>query len=220
MLRFVLSLFHPRFTLLPSTVTPHLGRGWPATSSLLLPWSFVSLSNLDASLVRYPLAIQNLIARNQSSRSFAAGPSVLVTIATVDNCHPPHKYPSPLLESSIPESKSTCPPFLPLISLRNTFPLPPIGVPNPPIMTGRHFDEVVRSSSSPSTGSSHGHAADTEMDAPRPSSASGAENARHTGEKRRESEPPPSQPPAKKKRTRTLTTPHQSAVLHALLAQV
>lgn len=31
---------------------------------------------------------------------------------------------------------------------------------------------------------------------------------------------PPPPPPAKKKRTRTLTTPHQSAVLHALLAQV
>lgn len=58
------------------------------------------------------------------------------------------------------------------------------------------------------------------MDAPGPSSASGAENVRQTGEKRRESEPPPSQTPAKKKRTRTLTTPHQSAVLHALLAQV
>jgi len=35
------------------------------------------------------------------------------------------------------------------------------------------------------------------------------------------SEPlPPSTSPPKKKRTRTLTTPHQSAVLHALLAQV
>lgn len=32
-------------------------------------------------------------------------------------------------------------------------------------------------------------------------------------------QPPPAAPP-KKKRTRTLTTPHQSAVLHALLAQV
>jgi hypothetical protein len=30
----------------------------------------------------------------------------------------------------------------------------------------------------------------------------------------------PQAPPAKKKRTRTLTTPHQAAVLHALLAQV
>ncbi|KAF8265873.1 hypothetical protein EI94DRAFT_1702164 [Lactarius quietus] len=86
-------------------------------------------------------------------------------------------------------------------------------------MTGRHFDEAARLSSSPSTGSSHGHAADTEMDAPGPSGASGAENTRQTGEKRRESDSPPSQPPAKKKRTRTLTTPHQSAVLHALLAQ-
>jgi hypothetical protein len=58
------------------------------------------------------------------------------------------------------------------------------------------------------------------MDTPGPSGASGAENTRQTGEKRRDSEPPPSQPPTKKKRTRTLTTPHQSAVLHALLAQV
>lgn len=89
-------------------------------------------------------------------------------------------------------------------------------------MTGRHFDEGVRSCSSPSTASSHGegHAADTEMDAAGPSGASGAENTRQTGKKRRESDPPPAQPPpAKKKRTRTLTTPHQSAVLHALLAQ-
>lgn len=31
---------------------------------------------------------------------------------------------------------------------------------------------------------------------------------------------PPTSAPPKKKRTRTLTTPHQSAVLHALLAQV
>ncbi|KAH9056291.1 hypothetical protein EDB87DRAFT_1687620 [Lactarius vividus] len=89
-------------------------------------------------------------------------------------------------------------------------------------MTGRHFDEGVRSCSSPSTASSHGegHAADTEMDAAGPSGASGAEITRQTGKKRRESDPPPAQPPpAKKKRTRTLTTPHQSAVLHALLAQ-
>ncbi|KAI9449352.1 hypothetical protein BJY52DRAFT_252813 [Lactarius psammicola] len=89
-------------------------------------------------------------------------------------------------------------------------------------MTGRHFDEGVRSCSSPSTASSHGegHAADTEMDAAGPSGASGAENTRQTGKRRRESDPPPAQPPpAKKKRTRTLTTPHQSAVLHALLAQ-
>lgn len=36
---------------------------------------------------------------------------------------------------------------------------------------------------------------------------------------RSERSPAPSEPP-KKKRTRTLTTPHQSTVLHALLAQV
>lgn len=34
------------------------------------------------------------------------------------------------------------------------------------------------------------------------------------------SESAPEGPPPKKKRTRTLTTPHQAAVLHALLAQV
>ena len=59
------------------------------------------------------------------------------------------------------------------------------------------------------------------MDAAGPNGTSGAENARPPGEKRRESDPLPAQPPpAKKKRTRTLTTPHQAAVLHALLAQV
>lgn len=59
--------------------------------------------------------------------------------------------------------------------------------------------------SSPSNTSSQGDMADTEMEAgpSRPSETAIT--------------PPP---PPKKKRTRTLTTPHQSAVLHALLAQV
>ncbi|KAI9435111.1 hypothetical protein H4582DRAFT_704099 [Lactarius indigo] len=90
-------------------------------------------------------------------------------------------------------------------------------------MTGRHFDEGVRSCSSPSTAVFAWRRVtrqDTEMDTAGPSGVSGAENTRQAGKKRRESDPPPAQPPpAKKKRTRTLTTPHQSAVLHALLAQ-
>lgn len=59
--------------------------------------------------------------------------------------------------------------------------------------------------SSPSLSSSQGDMADTEMEAG-PSQSSDA--------------PQPTASPPKKKRTRTLTTPHQSAVLHALLAQV
>ena len=59
--------------------------------------------------------------------------------------------------------------------------------------------------SSPSA-SSQGDMADTEMEAG-PSKAQTSESA-------------PEGPPPKKKRTRTLTTPHQAAVLHALLAQV
>ncbi|OBZ72894.1 hypothetical protein A0H81_06739 [Grifola frondosa] len=59
--------------------------------------------------------------------------------------------------------------------------------------------------SSPSASSSQGDMADNEMEAG----------------PRQPSEPAnPAGPPPKKKRTRTLTTPHQSAVLHALLAQV
>ncbi|OCH85870.1 hypothetical protein OBBRIDRAFT_838613 [Obba rivulosa] len=65
----------------------------------------------------------------------------------------------------------------------------------------RESREAMRSS--PSTSSSQGDMADTEMDAG-PSQLS---------------EPPAPVAPPKKKRTRTLTTPHQSAVLHALLAQ-
>lgn len=60
--------------------------------------------------------------------------------------------------------------------------------------------------SSPSNTSSQGDMADTEMEA-------GPSRPPETTT----NEPPP---PPKKKRTRTLTTPHQSAVLHALLAQV
>ena len=54
------------------------------------------------------------------------------------------------------------------------------------------------------SGSSQGDAADTEMDS---DPASGQLAGRH-------------QPLPKKERTRTLVTPHQAAVLHALLAQV
>lgn len=59
---------------------------------------------------------------------------------------------------------------------------------------------------SPSS-SSQGDAADTEME-------SGPPTVQPLGQDQS------LDPPPKKKRTRTLTTPHQSAVLHALLAQV
>ena len=67
---------------------------------------------------------------------------------------------------------------------------------------------------------------DIEMDVG-PSGPPSAENTRQAARDKcgdgALSQPPPPSPlplPAKKKRTRTLTTPHQSAVLHALLAQV
>ena len=59
---------------------------------------------------------------------------------------------------------------------------------------------------SPSS-SSQGDTADTEME-------SGPSSSHPAGQHK------PQDSPQKKKRTRTLTTPHQSAVLHALLAQV
>ncbi|PIL34641.1 transcription factor [Ganoderma sinense ZZ0214-1] len=62
-----------------------------------------------------------------------------------------------------------------------------------------------RERSSPSGSSSQGDMADTEMEGG-PSKPSTSESA-------------PEGAPPKKKRTRTLTTPHQAAVLHALLAQ-
>ena len=62
-----------------------------------------------------------------------------------------------------------------------------------------------QSSPSPSSDSQDGMA-DTETDASR--------------NQQSEVPQPPAKPQPKKKRTRTLTTPHQSAVLHALLAQV
>lgn len=66
---------------------------------------------------------------------------------------------------------------------------------------GEHSAEL----SSPSVSSSQGDIADNEMEA---------------GPSQPSEQPAPAAPPPKKKRTRTLTTPHQSAVLHALLAQV
>lgn len=76
--------------------------------------------------------------------------------------------------------------------------------------------------SSPSPESAHSHEgdiADNETDA--------RGDGQHAGSSKRSFVPPDSSfihsdgpPPAKKKRTRTLTTPHQSAVLYALLAQV
>lgn len=57
---------------------------------------------------------------------------------------------------------------------------------------------------------------------PSSDSQSGLADTEMEGRRERDSEasPPPTAAPVKKKRTRTLTTPHQSAVLHALLAQV
>ena len=64
---------------------------------------------------------------------------------------------------------------------------------------------------------------DTETDVG-PGGASSAQNTRQVKDKMLANSASPSMPqlppPVKKKRTRTLTTPHQSAVLHALLAQV
>ncbi|KAH8105100.1 hypothetical protein BXZ70DRAFT_1004635 [Cristinia sonorae] len=67
---------------------------------------------------------------------------------------------------------------------------------------GKGKEETSRSS--PSASSSQGDMADTEVEA-------GSSQPTEQGES--------APPPPKKKRTRTLTTPHQSAVLHALLAQ-
>lgn len=76
-------------------------------------------------------------------------------------------------------------------------------------------------SQSPSDSSSNG--IDTETDVG-PTGASSVQNTRQVREKMLSHSTSPSTPPhpqpVKKKRTRTLTTPHQSAALHALLAQV
>jgi hypothetical protein len=69
----------------------------------------------------------------------------------------------------------------------------------------RESSQRHRSSASPSSDSQDGMA-DTETDTSRYQQS--------------EAPQPPVKPQPKKKRTRTLTTPHQSAVLHALLAQV
>jgi len=93
-------------------------------------------------------------------------------------------------------------------------------------MNNRHSDEDAQSRSDASS-HSMGNVADSEMDVG-PDGPPGAENTRQAARDKRgdgappQHPPPPPQlpPPTKKKRTRTLTTPHQSAVLHALLAQV
>lgn len=69
----------------------------------------------------------------------------------------------------------------------------------------REAGERRKERSSPSVSSSQGDMADNEGEAGPSQSSATAQ---------------PTNPPPKKKRTRTLTTPHQSAVLHALLAQV
>jgi hypothetical protein len=74
--------------------------------------------------------------------------------------------------------------------------------------------------SSPSRG--EGNMADTEADAPsrRQSTELAISHTMHTVPESSSASQAIGPPPAKKKRTRTLTTPHQSAVLQALLAQV
>ncbi|KAI0049097.1 hypothetical protein FA95DRAFT_947551 [Auriscalpium vulgare] len=74
-----------------------------------------------------------------------------------------------------------------------------------------------RSSPSGASSPGDGDMADTETDAgpSQPTLSSGGQAKGKEKEESQAAQPPP----AKKKRTRTLTTPHQSAVLHALLAQ-
>lgn len=88
--------------------------------------------------------------------------------------------------------------------------------PPPKSMKRRHSDQDVQSRSD---ASSNGF--DTESDVGH-SGASSAQNTRRVREKmlNHSVSPPHPPPPVKKKRTRTLTTPQQSAALHALLAQV
>jgi hypothetical protein len=91
-------------------------------------------------------------------------------------------------------------------------------------MNNRHSDEEAQSRSDVSS-QSMGNVADVEMDVGS-DGPPGAENTRQAARDKRGDGAPLQPPyplpplPAKKKRTRTLTTPHQSAVLHALLAQV
>jgi hypothetical protein len=90
-------------------------------------------------------------------------------------------------------------------------------------MKRRYSDEDAQSRSDTSS-HSMGNVADTEMDVGS-NGPPGAENTRQVWDKHADGTspqpaPPLPPPPTKKKRTRTLTTPHQSAVLHALLAQV
>ena len=86
-------------------------------------------------------------------------------------------------------------------------------------MKRRHSDQDAQSRSDASS-----NGIDTETDVGH-SGASSAQNTRRMREKMLRHSASPSTPPhppqpIKKKRTRTLTTPHQSAALHALLAQV
>ncbi|KAF8495985.1 hypothetical protein F5888DRAFT_1804541 [Russula emetica] len=86
-------------------------------------------------------------------------------------------------------------------------------------MKRRHSDQDAQSRSDTSS-----NGIDTETDVGH-SGASSAQNTRRVREKMLSHSASPSAPPhppsqpVKKKRTRTLTTPHQSAALHALLAQ-
>jgi hypothetical protein len=184
----------------------------------------VTLPTLHASLAAHPHD-QNLIARNRSllrkrtphrrsySRSLTFSLSPRISFLHIPPLGSPLILPFRLLN---PTSYSLANPFRThLTSLPFPSMLPPPYSP----MKHHQSDEEAHSRSD---ASSHGmgNVADTEMDVS-PNGALGAENTRQVREKHSDGTPPPlPPPPAKKKRTRTLTTPHQSAVLHALLAQV
>lgn len=106
--------------------------------------------------------------------------------------------------------QQTTPTFTPV---RSPSPRAPRARPSPENSPGQSMAKRLRRASPESGGRSHsstssdsqGGFADTETD---------------PGQSQRSEPAPSSGAPVKKKRTRTLTTPHQSAVLHALLAQV
>ena len=162
--------------------------------------------------------------------SFIAGPqSVLVTIPNRRVFHHfPNTYlPSPSLQHT-PHIHLSLQNLCPIASLQvpkhTSYPSPSSKEYSPQsTMKRRYSDEDVQLRSDASS-HSMGNVADTEMDVGL-NGPTGAENTQQVRDKRGDGaspqpQLPPLPPPTKKKRTRTLTTPHQSAVLHALLAQV
>jgi hypothetical protein len=146
----------------------------------------------------------------------ARNPPLFSTSSTHDSPHkyypsfPPRPSPFPLLPPSLPTHFSYPPPIRVSIPMKR-----PLSDKDAPLRSDGSSNSIDDST-------------DTETDLG-PSGASSAQNTRQVREKMLGDgappstpplPPPPPPPPAKKKRTRTLTTPHQSAVLHALLAQV